>query len=123
MTLQPDNFQCLDLKCPIQYVVEILDSKWSIMILRELFAQARRTHELQAALVGISSKTLTQNLRKLEAHGLVTRTVFPEVPPRVEYTMTAKGRELQPLMAALHQVGSQWLEQDPCACALTQGLP
>lgn len=120
MTVTPKNPQCLEIKCPIQYVVEILDSKWSIMILRELFAQARRTHELQTALVGISTKTLTQTLRKLEAHGLITRTVYAEVPPRVEYTMTVKGRELQPLMAALHQVGSQWLDQDPCVCALVE---
>ncbi|MDS3860036.1 helix-turn-helix domain-containing protein [Thermosynechococcaceae cyanobacterium BACA0444] len=100
--------------------MDVLDSKWSIMILRELFSQSRRTHELQTALVGISTKTLTQTLRKLEAHGLVERTVYAEVPPRVEYSITPKGWQLQPVMFALHQVGSQWLEQDPCVCALIE---
>ncbi|WP_407682314.1 winged helix-turn-helix transcriptional regulator [Pseudocalidococcus azoricus] len=120
MTLSGVNNPCSELKCPIQYVMDVLDSKWSIMILRELFSQSRRTHELQTALVGISTKTLTQTLRKLEAHGLVERTVYAEVPPRVEYSITPKGWQLQPVMFALHQVGSQWLEQDPCVCALIE---
>lgn len=120
MTLTSQSQQCLEIKCPIQYVVEVLDSKWSIMVLRELFTQTRRTHELQTALVGISTKTLTQTLRKLEAHGLIARTVYAEVPPRVEYSMTPKGWQIQPVLIALHQVGSQWLNQDPCVCALIQ---
>jgi DNA-binding HxlR family transcriptional regulator len=89
--------------------------------LRELFGGTRRTHELLAALPGISTKTLTQDLRKLESQGLVERLVYAEIPPRVEYSLTAKGRQIKPVMVALHQVGSQWLDQRSCACPLTYG--
>lgn len=106
--------------CPIQFVVELLGNKWSILILRELFLEKRRTNELLAALPGISTKTLTQRLREMEHHGLVKRDVYPEIPPHVEYSLTVKGRELQPVMAALHQVGLQWLAQDHCVCPLTE---
>ncbi|MGG6268254.1 winged helix-turn-helix transcriptional regulator [Leptolyngbya sp. AN03gr2] len=109
---------CLDVKCPIQFVVDLLGNKWSILVLRELFTGSRRTHELLAALPGISTKTLMIRLRELEEYGLIDRQVFAEVPPHVEYSLTAKGRQIQPVMAALYQVGTQWLDQDPCACPL-----
>lgn len=99
--------------CPIHYVLSYIGNKWAILILRELFQGNRRTNEFLAALPGISTKTLTARLRELEHHGLVTRTVFPEVPPRVEYALTAKGREIQPIMTALSQVGQQWMVQRP----------
>jgi DNA-binding HxlR family transcriptional regulator len=90
-------------------VLELLGNKWSIWIVRELFKGDRRTHELLEALSGISSKTLTARLRELEMHGLVKRTVYAEIPPHVEYSLTEKGRELQPLLAALKQLGERWL--------------
>ncbi len=95
--------------CPIHHVLSYIGNKWAILILRELFQGNRRTNEFLAALPGISTKTLTARLRELERWGLVTRTVFPEVPPRVEYSLTAKGREIQPIMVALSQVGQHWL--------------
>lgn len=110
---------CLTIKCPIQFVADLLGNKWSILVLRELFRGDRRTHELLAALPGISTKTLTQRLRELEAQGLVERRIYAEIPPRVEYSLTPKGHQLQPVMTALHEVGSQWLNQDPCICPLT----
>ncbi|MBD0335960.1 MAG: helix-turn-helix transcriptional regulator [Cyanobacteria bacterium Co-bin13] len=106
--------QCLDLECPVQFVLTIIGSKWAILILRELFLGNRRTHEFLSALPGISTKTLTARLRELESYGLVERRVFPEVPPRVEYSLTDKGREIQPIMAALHAVGQQWMSQEVC---------
>jgi DNA-binding HxlR family transcriptional regulator len=115
-----DKDHCLDAQCPIQFVLDLLGNKWSILVLRELFGGDHRTHELLSALPGISTKTLTQRLRELEAHGLVERRIYAEIPPRVEYSLTLKGRQIQPVMAALHQVGSQWLEQDPCVCPLNQ---
>jgi DNA-binding HxlR family transcriptional regulator len=99
--------------CPIYHVLSHSGNKWAILILRELFQGNRRTNEFLAALPGISTKTLTARLRELERYGLVTRTVFPEVPPRVEYALTAKGREIQPIMAALSQVGHHWMVQQP----------
>lgn len=113
-----ERSECLDLQCPIQFVLTIIGSKWAILILRELFLGSRRTNEFLSALPGISTKTLTARLRELEHYGLVERRVFPEVPPRVEYSLTAKGQEIQPIMTALHQVGQNWLNQDPCACPL-----
>ncbi|TVP68985.1 MAG: transcriptional regulator [Leptolyngbya sp. LCM1.Bin17] len=99
--------------CPIHLVLSYIGGKWAILILRELFQGNRRTNEFLAALPGISTKTLTARLRELESYGLVKRTVFPEVPPRVEYSLTPKGREVQPIMTALNQVGTQWLVHGP----------
>jgi DNA-binding HxlR family transcriptional regulator len=110
---------CQEVKCPIQFVLDLLDNKWSILVLRELFNGDRRTGELLAALPGISTKTLTQRLRELETHGLVDRRIYAEIPPRVEYSLTTKGHQIKPVMIALYGVGSQWLNQDACACPLT----
>lgn len=109
---------CLGDSCPIQFVLGILGSKWSVLILRELLSGDRRTHELLEALPGISSKTLTLRLRQLEKHGLLARRVFPEVPPHVEYSLTEKGLEVQPVMMALKQLGQQWLGEKNCYCSM-----
>lgn len=114
--------QCKEIRCPIQFVLEIVGSKWAILILRELFSGSRRTHEFLEVLPGISTKTLTARLRELESYGLVNRKVFPEVPPRVEYSLTAKGLEIQPVMMSLKQLGEQWLEQESCACPMDPNL-
>jgi DNA-binding HxlR family transcriptional regulator len=97
------------LDCPVHLVLSYIGGKWAILILQELFQGNRRTNEFLSALPGISTKTLTARLRELESYGLVKRTVFPEVPPRVEYSLTPKGKEIQPIMAALSQVGQHWL--------------
>jgi DNA-binding HxlR family transcriptional regulator len=110
--------QCLEIKCPIQFTLDIIGSKWSILILRELFAGDRRTHQFLDALPGISSKTLTMRLRELEAYGLITRKIYPEIPPHVEYSLTEKGREIQPVMTSLYQLGQRWLQRDSCDCPL-----
>lgn len=109
---------CQTIRCPVQFVVDLLGNKWSILLLRELFGGDRRTYELLAALPGISTKTLTQRLRELEAHGLVERRIYAEIPPHVEYSLTPKGQQIKPVMMALYEVGTQWLDQDPCACPL-----
>jgi DNA-binding HxlR family transcriptional regulator len=110
--------QCKEIRCPIQFVLEIVGSKWAILILRELFSGSRRTHEFLEALPGISTKTLTARLRELESYGLVKRKVFPEVPPRVEYSLTEKGLEIQPVMMSLKNLGERWLDQESCDCPM-----
>jgi DNA-binding HxlR family transcriptional regulator len=115
-----DTPSCIKMQCPIQFTLDLIGNKWSILVLRELFISDRRTHEFLEALPGISTKTLMIRLRELEEYGLVKRRVYPEIPPRVEYSITAKGRQLQPVMAALHQLGSQWLDQGDCICPLDQ---
>lgn len=94
---------------PLQFAISVVGNKWAILILNELFTGKRRTNEFLSALPGISTKTLTARLRELERCGLVERRVFPEVPPRVEYSLTTKGQKVQPVMQALHQVGQYWL--------------
>lgn len=112
---------CVDpsFHCPIEFVVGLLGNKWSILLLRELFSGDRRTNELLKALPGISTKTLMVRLRALEKAGLVERRIYAEIPPRVEYGLTDKGREIKPVMVALHGVGLRWLSQDSCRCALS----
>ena len=113
-----DTKDCLENKCPIQFTLDLIGNKWSILILRELFLGERRTHQFLDALPGISSKTLTIRLRELEAYGLVERQVYPEIPPRVEYSLTEKGKEIQPVMSALYHVGRNWLDKGDCDCPL-----
>jgi DNA-binding HxlR family transcriptional regulator len=109
-----DRDRCREITCPIQFILEIIGSKWAIQILRELFRGDLRTYELLEALPGISTKTLTIRLRQLERYGLLIRTVYPEIPPHVEYSLTDKGRELKPVILALKRVGEQWLEEKAC---------
>ncbi len=106
---QCEDLSCHEAMCPIQFVLDLLSGKWSIPIVRTLLDRTCRTNELMEALPGISSKILTQRLRVLEEHGLVRRQVYPEVPPHVEYSLTAKGREVVPLMDTMARVGQHWL--------------
>jgi len=109
---------CINTQCPVQFVLDLIGGKWSILILRELFAGDRRTHEFLDALPGLSTKILMQRLRELERQGLVERRIYAEIPPHVEYSLTEKGREIQPILAAMRELGLRWLEQDPCICPI-----
>jgi DNA-binding HxlR family transcriptional regulator len=91
--------------CPIEKAVSILDGKWTLLILRELFQGKRRFGELRMVLAGVSPKTLTERLRFLEDEGIVRRTIYPEIPPRVEYTLTERGQKAWPVMTALRDWG------------------
>lgn len=85
--------------------IAVLDGKWTILVIRDLLPGTRRFGELRASLTGISPKTLTDRLRDLEATGLVQRTMYAEIPPRVEYELTERGRALGPVLAALADFG------------------
>lgn len=87
--------------CPVQRALALVGSKWSLLILHELMAGPRRFTELQRALGTASPKVLTERLRDMEREGLLTRTAFAEIPPRVEYALTTQGQSLQPIMRAL----------------------
>lgn len=91
--------------CPIERAVSVLDGKWTLLILRELFGGTRRFGELRASLPGVSPKTLTERLRSLEDSGVVTRTIYPEIPPRVEYSLTPRGQQALPVVLALRDWG------------------
>ena len=93
------------LGCPAELAVDVIRGRWKLMILRELCAGTVRFGALRRALKGISEKMLTQHLRELERDGIVTRVVHDETPPRVEYSLTAAGAALRPILDALHAWG------------------
>jgi len=97
--------RCAEETCPVAWAVRVLDGKWTMLVIRDLLAGTRRFSELRASLAGISPKTLTDRLRDLEQHGLVQRLSYAEIPPRVEYSLTAKGRTLEPVIGALADWG------------------
>ncbi len=102
-----------DIGCPIERAVTVLDGKWTLLILRELFTGTKRFGELRAVLEGISPKTLTERLRTMEMQGIIQRTIYPEIPPRVEYSLTAYGETLRPVIDALKQWGEQHYIPEP----------
>ena len=97
-----------DPRCTIERTLDVIGSKWATLILRELLGGTKRFGEMRARLTGVSPKTLTDRLRELESHGVLERTVYAEVPPRVEYTLTEKGRALRPILEAMGAWGERW---------------
>ncbi len=87
--------------CPVETTLLIIGEKWKVLILRELLTGTKRFGEIKAAISGVSQKVLTQKLREMEADGLLIRTVFPEVPLRVEYTLTDLGESLEPILNSM----------------------
>ena len=94
--------------CPVATAVALIGGKWKLLILRNLKSRPWRFNELQRDLDGISQKVLTDSLRSMEADGLVVRTVYAEVPPRVEYSLTPLGESMRPILAAMEQWGSAY---------------
>ena len=94
--------------CPVATTVQLIGSKWKLLILRNLLARPWRFNELRKSLEGISQKVLTGSLRSMEEDGLVTRTVYPEVPPRVEYSLSPLGESMRPIIQAMEQWGAQY---------------
>ena len=97
--------------CPVATTVALIGSKWKLLILRDLLARPWRFNELRKDLNGISQKVLTDSLRALEADGIVTRTVYPEVPPRVEYALSELGESMRPIISAMEAWGLGYLEK------------
>lgn len=104
------DYDC-NLGCPVEAALEVIGKKWRGVILYHLLEQTMRFNEMRRLMPGISQRMLTKQLRELEAHELVSRTVYPEVPPKVEYTLTQKGRTLEPVINELYQWGQRYLEQ------------
>lgn len=100
--------------CPVCRTAEIVCGKWTLLVIRDLADGRSRFCELERSLQGISPRTLSLRLRALEEEGIVERQTFPEVPPRVEYALTDKGRALVPLIEDMRAYGIQWLGAD-CA--------
>lgn len=94
--------------CPVATTVQLIGSKWKLLILRNLLARPWRFNELRNSLEGISQKVLTDSLRSMEEDGLVTRTVYPEVPPRLEYSLSPLEESMRPIIQAMEQWGAQY---------------
>lgn len=102
------------LGCPVAKTANLIGHRWTPLILRDLSEGSRRFGELQRSLVGISPKTLSERLKRLEESGVVSRTCYAEVPPRVEYDLTVKGHALLPIIEAMRGYGATWLDDESC---------
>jgi DNA-binding HxlR family transcriptional regulator len=104
-----------DPTCPVCATADIICGKWTILVIRDLAEGRSRFCELERSLAGISPRTLSLRLRALEEQGIVERDTYPEVPPRVEYTLTPKGEALVPLIEDMRRYGREYLGVDDCA--------
>ena len=94
--------------CPVETTLTLISDKWKVLILRDLMNGTMRFGELRKSIGQVSQKVLTAQLRQMEGSGLLTRTVYPEVPPRVEYTLTDLGRSLKPILDAMRVWGEEY---------------
>lgn len=93
--------------CPAETTLKVISGRWKLLILRELFSGVKRFGELQRALDGITQKMLTQQLREMEEDGIIHRKIYPQIPPKVEYSLTPLGKSLQPIIDAMHEWGEK----------------
>ena len=98
--------------CPVCRTADIVCGKWTLLVIRDLAEGRSRFCELERSLEGISPRTLSLRLRALEEEGIVERHTFPEVPPRVEYSLTEKGRALIPIIEDMRAYGRAWLDAE-----------
>ncbi len=94
--------------CPVEITLTLISDKWKVLILRDLLQGTKRFGELKKSLGGVSPKVLTAQLRQMEESGLLVRTVYPEVPPRVEYALTELGYSLKPILDAMRNWGEEY---------------
>lgn len=96
------------LECPVATTVSLIGSKWKLLIIRNLLERPWRFNELKKSLAGISQKVLTDSLRSMENDGIITRTVYPEVPPRVEYALSELGETMRPILDSMKEWGTNY---------------
>ncbi len=97
--------------CPVEIIMGLIGDKWKVLIIRDLLTGTKRFGELKKSLNGITQKVLTNNLREMEASGLVNRKVYAEVPPRVEYSLTETGLSLKPILDSMVVWGNSYREK------------
>jgi DNA-binding HxlR family transcriptional regulator len=106
-----------DPTCPVCRTADVVCGKWTLLLVRDLSEGRSRFCELERSLAGISPRTLSLRLRALEEEGIVERHTFAEVPPRVEYQLTEKGRDLLPIIESMREYGTRWLAADCTSAA------
>lgn len=104
----------VDASCPVCRTAELVCGKWTLLLVRDLAEGCSRFCELERSLTGISPRTLSLRLRALEEEGVVERHTYPEMPPRVEYALTEKGRALLPIVQGMRDYGERWLASEGC---------
>ena len=104
------RYDC-DFGCPVEACLEVIGGKWKGVILFHLLGGTKRFGELARLMPAVTQRMLTRQLRELEADGVVARTVYPEVPPKVEYSLTASGKTLAPVREVLRGWGSDYLDE------------
>jgi DNA-binding HxlR family transcriptional regulator len=102
--------QTYKISCTVETTLKVIAGRWKVLILRELSDEVRRFGELERNLVGITHKMLAQQLKELEADGIIHRQVYAQVPPKVEYSLTELGATLQPVLEAMHNWGIHYLQ-------------
>ncbi len=102
-----DGMTCSEKECSIVKTLKVIGSKWTILIIRDLLKGTRRFGELRKSLEGISPKTLSERLKSLEKEGVLTKKIFPEVPPRVEYSLTKRGKSLANIIQTMREWGDK----------------
>ena len=98
--------------CPVETTLMLISNRWKVLIIRDLLGGTKRFGELKRSVGNISQKLLTANLRTMEESGLLTRKVYPEVPPRVEYTLTETGYSLKPILDAMDAWGTRYKQKN-----------
>lgn len=99
--------------CPVETTLTLIGDKWKVLILRDLMAGTKRFGELRKSIGHVTQKVLTAQLREMERSGLLTRKVYAEVPPRVEYTLTETGYSLKPILDAMYRWGEGYKSKEP----------
>ena len=97
--------------CPVEVTLGLINDKWKVLIVRDLLTGTKRFGELKKSVTGITQKVLTNNLKQMEKDGLLKRKAYPEVPPRVEYTLTKTGLSLKPILDSMVEWGNQYREK------------
>ena len=98
-------------KCPVETTLMLISDRWKVLIIRDLMGGTKRFGQLKKSVGNISQKVLTSNLRSMEEQGLLTRNVYAEVPPRVEYTLTETGYSLKPILCAMEKWGTEYKQK------------
>jgi DNA-binding HxlR family transcriptional regulator len=107
--METQNEQHLSCICAVELTAKLVGDKWTLLIIRDLAEGCKRFGHLQKSVTGISPRTLSDRLSSLEEAGVITREAFAEIPPRVEYRLTDRGRGLIPVIEAMRDYGQQWL--------------
>ena len=111
MKAEAENYSRLT--CEVETTLKVIGGRWKVLIIRELMPEVKRFGELQRALSGITQKMLTQQLREMEEDGIIHREIYPQIPPKVEYSLTPLGKSLQPILYAMHEWAVQhYLDQN-----------